>query len=102
MRSSSRAAMRLVLVPALAAAIASAGCAHAPGAGDGRSLPAEASGHERGDRVLVTGSRIPRPVGRDGLPVTDSPVRIYGREDLPLAAEPDLARALRKADVGAR
>jgi hypothetical protein len=74
------------------AAIGVAGCAHAPAPGAGAR-------REQPYRVLVTGSRIPRPVGRDGLPVTDYPLRIYRRGDLVRSGEPDLARALRKLDV---
>jgi hypothetical protein len=85
-------ASRLVRAVAVTAVIAAAGCAHAP-------APQESARQERRERVLVTGSRIPRPVGRDGLPVTDSPVRIYTLDELGRAGYGDLARMLRTTDV---
>jgi hypothetical protein len=55
-----------------------AGCAHtaaSPNANDEKPKKME--------RVLVTGSRIPRTVDpRSGLPSTFSPVRIYTRDQL--------------------
>jgi hypothetical protein len=91
---------RMLLARHLVAASASAllaatGCAHAPAAQPGAR-------QDRRDRVLVTGSRIPRPVGRDGLPITDSPVRIYTLDELSRAGSGDLARMLRTTDLDAQ
>jgi hypothetical protein len=53
------------------------GCAHTPAS----SLAQEEK--PKTQRVLVTGSRIPRTVDeRTGLPATISPVRIYTRDQL--------------------
>ncbi|HEY6006419.1 MAG TPA: hypothetical protein VIV57_26300 [Anaeromyxobacter sp.] len=83
---------RLVRALAAGAVLAAAGCAHAP-------ATQPSARQERQDRVLVTGSRIPRPVGRDGLPITDSPVRIYTLDQLGRAGYGDLGRMLRTTDV---
>lgn len=74
-------ASRAVRALAASAALAAAGCAHAPG-------QQPSARQERRDRVLATGSRIPRPVGRDGLPVTDAPIRIYTSDELGRAVNP--------------
>jgi hypothetical protein len=83
----------------LALLLISAGCAHAP-AGQRSALrdPAEGPGAlpevtldgdepepDPRERVLVTGSRIPQPMSRNGIPLTYSPVRIIywrGQQDL--------------------
>jgi hypothetical protein len=88
-------ARRLVLAGSASALLAATGCAHAPAA-------QPSARQERRDRVLVTGSRIPRPVGRDGLPITDSPVRIYTLDELSRAGSGDLARMLRTTDLNAQ
>jgi hypothetical protein len=97
MRAPTSLVPRLLHALPAAALLAAAGCAHAPprqaSAGDGEERPA---------RVLVTGSRIPRPVGRDGLPVTEFPVRIYLGEDFKRLGYVDLARGIRTADVNAQ
>jgi hypothetical protein len=95
---------RLARALPFAVALALAGCVHSPAAerGAGRELHEEASGRGRSERRLVTGSRIPRPIGRDGQPETDSPVRVYWRDDVARAGDPDLARVLWRLDVDAR
>ncbi len=96
---------RLALALPVALAIAGAGCAHTPVAEAvaGPALHEEASRRGRAERMLVTGSRIPRPIGRDGQPETDSPVRIYWADDFARAGrDPELARLLWKLEPGAR
>jgi hypothetical protein len=80
------------LIRAVAATVllAATGCAHGP-------AMQPSARQDSSDRVLVTGSRIPRPLGRDGLPVTDAPIRIYTSEEMGRAANP--WRALRSTDV---
>ncbi len=69
-------------------------CAHAEG-------KAAASASEP-EAMLVTGSHMPRPVSRTGLPVTDFSVKIYGRSDLERTGLADPAAALRKAEPAAQ
>jgi hypothetical protein len=96
--------MRRSLLSLLAlAAAAAAGCAHAP-RGDVRAHGAPADiapdappgGGARPEKVLVTGSRIPRRVDpRTGLPELASPLTVLGRRQLVQAgAAEDLGAAL--------
>ncbi len=87
---------RRVLVLALGAfVLAASACAHAPAAG-ADERPAPGQQHEK---VLVTGSRIPRRVDTSsGLPATAWPVRIYSRNDLTGTGRPETADALRRLD----
>lgn len=49
--------------------------------------------------MLVTGSRIPRPVDPvTGRVVTESPVRVYSAEELNATGNPSLGGALRQLD----
>jgi hypothetical protein len=67
---------RSSLAALLALPLALAACARAPVRTSAGRAPA-------GERVLVTGSRIPQRVDpRSGLPATASPVRVYSREQL--------------------
>ncbi len=83
----------------LASLLAVAACAHAPE----RAAPA-AGGPAPPERVLVTGSRIPRPVDpRTGRPALLSPVQIHTREELlRTGSSGDLAAALRRLDPSLR
>lgn len=79
----------------LALLLVSAGCAHLP-AEQGRAARAPAvradgalpavsldpdEAYDAGERVLVTGSRLPQPMTRNGIPLTYSNVRIiYWRQ----------------------
>jgi hypothetical protein len=92
MQSRTWLARPLLRAAAASAALAAAGCAHTP-------APQASARPERRDRVLVTGSHIPRPVGRDGLPLTDSPVRIYAIDELGRTGYGDLGRMLRTTDI---
>jgi len=57
--------------------VLAAGCAHTAAA------PVAQEEKPKTERVLVTGSHIPRTVDqRTGLPATMSPVRIYTRDQL--------------------
>ena len=69
-------------------------CAHTP------ASPIANDEKPKMERVLVTGSRIPRTVdARTGLPSTISPVRIYTRNQLSETGRPyDPAAALRALD----
>jgi len=73
---------------ALAALIAMLGCAHAT-----TSKP------EVADKVFVTGSHIPVRVDpKNGMPVTTSPVQIYGRDQITGTGLTDMGRALLTLD----
>lgn len=90
--------MRRTLLALLSLA-AVAGCAHAP---RGAAVRADAApgaapdGAVRPEKVLVTGSRIPRRVDpRTGLPELASPLTVLGRRQLVQAgAAEDLGAAL--------
>ncbi len=102
----SRGTCRLLPLPLLALALAAAACAHAP-ALRGAEATREGSGdgvvpRARPERVLATGSHLPRPVGRDGLPVTDAPLRVITRDALGQTGRPDVARALEKLEPAAQ
>lgn len=87
---------RLLVAGALV--LSAAGCAHAPSSGavfETRDEPAP--------RMMVTGSRIARPVDpRTGEPATISPVRIYTRDDIrATGSEAELGTALLLLHMGA-
>jgi hypothetical protein len=82
----------------LALVLVSAGCAHVP-AEQGSAVRDPATGGPGAlpevtldgddpapqERVLVTGSRLPQPMSRNGIPLTYSPVRIIqwrGQQDI--------------------
>jgi hypothetical protein len=67
------------------------GCAHTPVA----AAPATATT----PTMLVTGSRIPRPVDPiTGRVVTESPVRVYSAQELNATGSPSRGGALRLLD----
>jgi len=70
------------------------GCAHTA------ASPVAKDETAKTERVLVTGSRIPRVVdSRSGMASTISPVRIYSRDQLGSTGRPyDSAAALRALD----
>jgi hypothetical protein len=87
----------------LLALAAAAGCAHAPrGAvqADGAAADLPGAAEARPEKVLVTGSRIPRRVdARTGLPELSSPLTILGRRQLVQAgAAEDLGAALHRLE----
>jgi hypothetical protein len=72
-----------------------AGCAHAPVA----AAPSDATAKT----MLVTGSRIPRPVDPvTGQVVTLSPVSVYPAQQLGATGRLDLGRALQQLDPDLR
>lgn len=67
------------------------GCAH--------TLVAAAPATSTAPSMLVTGSRIPRPVDPvTGRVVTESPVRVYSAQELNATGSPNLGGALRQLD----
>lgn len=88
---------------ALFALVLAAACAHVEGADPISAAQGERaaqSGRRPSERVLVTGSRIPRRMDAEtGLPETFGPVRIYSRERLlDTGRGPYLLDALRTLD----
>lgn len=74
-------ASRAVRALSAVGVLAAGACAHAPPR-EGAGPVAGGAAVERSERVLVTGSHVPRPVGASGLPVAEFPVRVYGRAEL--------------------
>lgn len=97
-------APRFLRAPAAAAALAAAACAHAPAEPRAEAKPAataEANGRpEPQPRAFFTGSNLAQPVGRFGVPLGPSPVKIYyWRGDPTRGALPAFGRALPQIDL---
>jgi hypothetical protein len=101
-------ARRLLQALPAAAALALAGCAHAPAADAGvpardAVAPEPDARSEQPQRAFVTGSRLAQPVGRFGVPLSDSAVKVYyWRSDPTRAGFLDIGRAIPQIDLDAQ
>jgi hypothetical protein len=101
---SSVAAGRFLRAISAVAALSAAACAHAPAAqrseADAPTAAREEGRAEQPARALVTGSNLPQPIGRFGVPLGVSSVNIYyWRGDPTRATFPDLGRSLPNIDL---
>jgi hypothetical protein len=104
MKSAMASRLAGIRATATAAALAAAACAHSPalraGEGPGGATSDATTGREQPARAFVTGSMIVQPVGRFGVPLSASPVKIYyWRGDPTRASFLDLSRALPGIDL---
>jgi hypothetical protein len=86
-----------------AAAFALAACAHAPpaqrAAARDESAAEAGARDEQPARALVTGSRLPQPVGRFGVPLNFAVTIYYWRGDPTRGALPGFGRGLPYIDI---